>query len=610
MSSVWTAVRRVLVGSPLPSWRAVHERLPKVLALPILASDALSSVAYSGEEMLLILVLAGSLAIQSPTLLWLSIAIVTLLAIVATSYRQTIHAYPSGGGAYTVAKENLGVNYGLTAGAALVVGYTLTVAVSVAAGVAALISAFPTLAEYRVLLGIAGIALITLGNLRGVRESGLLFAFPTYVFIGSALTLIVLGIYRLQTTGLVVPSAELAAAPVQGLTLLLILRAFSGGCTIMTGTEAISNAVPNFRPPQSRNAGITLAAMAVILSVMFLGTNWIIWRTGVLPTHDQTVISQIARAVFGTTWFYYLLQISTTLILILAANTAYAGFPWLASVMARDRYMPRQLFNVGDRLVFSNAILLLSFLSAVLIVVFQGDTHRLIPLYAVGVFLSFTLSQAGMVRHATRFKRPGWQRSALISGTGSVVTGIVTLVVGATRFTGGAWISILLIIAVVIGARKIHSHYINVGNQLRLSDQDSFVPMRNTVLVLTPSLHKGILPALEYGQTISGDVRAIHIETDPIDTELMIERWDTWGGGIPLVILESPYRSLLGPLLEYLEQVKVERENHRVTVVIPEFVPVKWWHKILHNQSGLILKIALLFRRDIITANVRYYLER
>ncbi len=607
---MWNVLRRLLIGSPLPSWRAVHERLPKVLALPILASDALSSVAYSGEEILLVLVLAGSVAVQSPALMGISVAIVALLAIVATSYRQTIMAYPSGGGAYTVAKENLGIVYGLTAGAALVIGYTLTVAVSVAAGVAALISAFPELADHRVNLGIAGIAIITLGNLRGVRESGLLFALPTYVFIASALTLVALGIYRLETTGLTVPSTGHAPVAVQGLTLFLVLRAFSGGCAIMTGTEAISNAVPNFRPPESRNASTTLATMAVILSVMFLGTNWIAWQTGVVPAHDQTVISQLARSVFGTTWFYYLLQITTTLILILAANTAYAGFPWLASVMARDRYMPRQLYNVGDRLVFSNAILLLSLLSALLIVLFQGDTHRLIPLYAVGVFLSFTLSQAGMVKHTLRYKGAGWHRSAVISGVGASVTGLVTLVVGTTRFTGGAWIVIVLIPMLVYLFFKIHSHYINVGSQLRLSDQDRFVPMRNTVLVLTPSLHKGILPALEYAQTISGDVRAIHIETDPIDTELMIDRWDTWGGGIPLVILESPYRSLLGPLLEYLEQVKVERENHRVTVVVPEFVPAKWWHKVLHNQSGLILKIALLFRRDIITANVRYYLER
>jgi len=419
---------------------------------------------------------------------------------------------------------------------------------------------------------------------------------PTYVFIASAFALVVLGMYKLETQGLSVPSSAHVPEAVQGLTLFLVLRAFSGGCAIMTGTEAISNAVPNFRPPESRNASTTLAAMAVILSAMFIGTNWLAWQTGVVPAHNETIISQLARAVFGASWFYYLLQIATTLILILAANTAYAGFPWLASVMARDRYMPRQLYNVGDRLVFSNAILLLSALSALLIVVFQGDTHRLIPLYAVGVFLSFTLSQAGMVQHTLRHRAEGWRSSALISAVGAIVTGIVTLVVGVTRFTSGAWIVIVVIPA--------------VGSQLRLSEQDRFVPMRNTVIVLTPSLHKGILPALEYGQTISGDVRAIHIETDPIDTELMIDRWDSWGGGIPLVILESPYRSLLGPLLEYLEQVKVERENHRVTVIIPEFVPVKWWHKILHNQSGLILKIALLFRRDIITTNVRYYLER
>ncbi|MBP6963891.1 MAG: APC family permease [Armatimonadetes bacterium] len=607
---MWNLVRKLLIGTPLPSWRAVHERLPKILALPILASDALSSVAYSGEELLIVLVLAGTIAIHSPSFMWLSIAIVTLLAIVATSYRQTIHAYPSGGGAYTVAKENLGTGYGLVAGASLVVGYTLTVAVSIAAGVSALISAFPEFVEYRVHLGIVGIAVITLGNLRGVRESGLLFAMPTYVFIASMITLVVVGIYRLETGGLFVPSSQMHPPAVQGLTLFLILRAFSGGCAIMTGTEAISNAVPNFRPPESRNAATTLTTMAVILSIMFIGTNWVAWKTGVIPVHDQTVISQIARAVFGTTKFYYVLQIATVAILILAANTAYAGFPWLASVMARDRYMPRQLYNVGDRLVFSNAILLLSLMAAALIVLFRGDTHKLIPLYAVGVFLSFTLSQAGMVKHAARERHDGWRRGAVISLIGAVVTGGVTLVVGVTRFMGGAWIVIVLIPLIVYLLVKMHDHYVSLGDQLRLTDDDSFVPMKNTVIVLTPSLHRGVLPALEYAQTMSGDVRAIHIETDPIDTRLMIERWDRWGGGIPLVILESPYRSLLAPLMEYLEEVKVERNNHRVTVVVPEFVPAKWWHKILHNQSGFLLKIALLFRRDIITANVRYYLER
>lgn len=604
-------IRRLLFGSPIPSWRAVHERLPKVLALPILASDALSSVAYSGEQMLLILIVAGTVAaVRSPALIWLTIAIVTLLAIVVTSYRQTIMAYPSGGGAYTVAKENLGDDYGLTAGAALSIGYTLTVAVSIAAGVDALISAFPDMADYRVLLGIVGVSIITLGNLRGVRESGLLFAAPTYIFILSAFALIIVGIYRFHTVGLAVPSAEIAVAPIQGLTLFLILRAFSGGCTIMTGTEAISNAVPSFRQPESRNAAATLTVMGVLLSIMFIGTNYLFWATGVQPVADQTLVSQIARSVFGLSWFYYLLQFATVFILILAANTAYSGFPWLASIMARDRYLPRQLYNVGDRLVFTNGILLLSFLAAILIVVFRGETHSLIPLYAVGVFLSFTLSQTGMVRRFLRLREQGWRRRAVVSIIGATATGLVTVVVGVTRFTAGAWIVILLVTGLALIFRKIHGHYIQLGNQLRLTPEDTFSPKNNTVIVLTPSLHRGVLPALEYAKNLSPDVRAVHIEVDPIDTGLLEDRWERWGGGIPLVVLESPYRSLVGPLLEYLEEAKLEKENSVITVVIPEFVPVKWWHKILHNQSGFVIKFVLLFRRDIITTNVRYYLEK
>ncbi|HET6453692.1 MAG TPA: APC family permease [Armatimonadota bacterium] len=604
-----TQLRRLLFGSPLPTWRAIHERLPKVLALPILASDALSSVAYASEEMLLILLVAGTAIARSPILVYASGAIVILLAIVATSYRQTVQAYPSGGGAYTVAKENLGIHYGLTAGASLMIGYVLTVAVSIAAGVAALISAFPELAEYRVSLALGGIGIITLGNLRGVRESGLLFALPTYVFLFSAFALIVVGIYRVHTAGLIVRSASVAVPAVEGLTLFLVLRTFSGGCVAMTGTEAISNAVPTFRPPESRNAATTLAWMAAILGTMFMGISYLAWRTGVVPLEHETVVSQIARATFGNTWFYLLIQFATVLILVLAANTSYAGFPWLASVMARDRFLPRQLYNLGDKLVYSNGILLLSLLAGFLVVVFRGDTHRLIPLYAVGVFLSFTLSQSGMVKHFIRTKAPGWRRSVAISGIGAMTTGVVTLVLAVARFVEGAWIVVLLIPLIWVVLWRIHAHYIMVGNQLRLTPEDRFEPLRNTVLVLLPSIHKGVMPALEYATTLSSDVRAIHVETEPDITPLLEERWEQYGGGLPLVILESPYRSLLKPLLEYLDEARQERSDRVITVIIPEFVPVKWWQKILHNQSGLAVKIALLFQRDIVVTNVRYYLQ-
>lgn len=334
-----------------------------------------------------------------------------------------------------------------------------------------------------------------------------------------------------------------------------------------------------------------------------------------LPTPGyETALSQIGRAVFfgipGMRWFYYLLQTATAAILIIAANTSFADFPRLGSIMARDRFLPRQLYNLGDKLVYSNGIILLALLAALLLVLFKGDTNSLIPLYAVGVFLSFTLSQAGMVRHAARLRQRGWRRSAVISAVGAVTTGVVTAVIASTKFLHGAWIVVLLIPILVYIFSKIHQHYIVLGNQLRLTAEDTFEPVAHTVLVLTPSIHRGVLQALEYAKTLAADVRALHVETDPIDTAIMQERWEQWGGGIPLVILESPYRSLVKPVLEYLEEAKLERKRHMVTVVIPEFVPAKWWHKLLHNQSGLLLKFALLFRHDIVTTNVRYYVGK
>ena len=609
-----TQLRRLLIGSPLPTWRAIHERLPKILALPIFSSDALSSVAYGTEEIVLVLVLAGSAVLTSPYVFYVSAAIVTLLAIVVTSYRQTIYAYPSGGGAYIVAKDNLSDMAGLTAGAALTIDYTLTVAVSIASGVAAITSAYPPWVAYKVELALVGVAILTLGNLRGARESGLLFALPTYIFLASAVGLIGMGIYRLETTGLVVPTSRMTVSPIHGLTLFLILRAFSGGCTAMTGTEAISNAVQAFKPPESRNAATTLTVMGSILGLMFLGIGYLTWRTHLVPLmpnhpHYETVLSQLARAVFGSSWFYFLIQSATAAILILAANTSFAGFPRLASIMAKDRFLPRQLYNLGDKLVYSNGIVLLASMAAVLIVIFKGDTHSLIPLYAVGVFLSFTLSQSGMAKRFYRLRPPGWHRGVLISSIGAIVTAIVTSVMAITKFVEGSWIVVVLIPILVYLFWNIHKHYIKVGSQLRLTPEDRFEPLKNTVVVLIPSIHKGVLPALEYATTLSTDVRAIHVETDPDITPLLEERWEQYGGGLPLIILESQYRSLLGPLLDYLDEARRDRPDRVITVIIPEFVPVKWWQKILHNQSGLAVKFALLFQRDIVVTNVRYYLQ-
>ena len=615
-------IRRLLIGSPIPSSRAVHERLVKFLALPVFASDAISSVAYATEEILLSLVLIGTAFVTGTSVsICLSVAIVILLAIVATSYRQTIFAYPSGGGSYIVAKDNLGTYAGLTAGAALMIDYVLTVSVSVASGVAAILSFVPEYQEYRVLIAIAVVGFIALANLRGVRESGMLFATPTYAFLVSAMVLIGMGICRLAThPGLTVPPPPVGTVPepthagATGLLLgFLVLRAFASGCSAMTGTEAVSNGIPAFRPPESKNAATTLMWMAGILGTLFLGITYIAWKMHVVPMDQnapgyQTVPSQIASAIFGRSWFYYLFQGATAGILVLAANTSFADFPRLGSIMARDRFLPRQLYNLGDRLVFSNGIVVLAMLASVLIFIFHGEVNALIPLYAIGVFLSFTLSQAGMVKHFVRLKDRAWRRSAIISGIGATATAVVCLVQAVTKASEGAWIVLVLIPTMVLVFSRINAHYVELGNELRLTPEDEFVPMRNVVLVLTPSLHKGVLPALEYAKTLSDDVRAIHVETDPLDTVLLQERWDTWGGGIPLIILESQYRSLVEPLTRYLDVVRLEEgAQQMVTVVLPEFVTPKWWHRFLHNQSGLMLKFALLNKEGVITTNIRYH---
>ena len=616
-------LRRLLFGSPLPTSRAAHERLIKILALPVFASDAISSVAYATEEILLALVVAGSaVVVHTDISICISAAIVILLIVVATSYRQTIFSYPSGGGSYIVASENLGTYPGLIAGASLMIDYVLTVAVSVSSGVAAILSFVPQYQSSRVEIALLVVAFIALANLRGVRESGLLFALPTYAFVAGALVLIAVGFHRVfSTPGFVIPPPPASTVPLTShpavgwIFYFLVLRAFASGCSAMTGTEAISNGIPAFRAPESRNAAATLVWMAAILGVVFFGITFIAWRGHLVPMEQtapgyQTVLSQIASALFGKGRFYYFFQGATAAILLLAANTSFAGFPRLGSIMARDRFLPRQLYNVGDRLVFSNGILLLALLSAVLIIVFHGVVNALIPLYAIGVFLSFTLSQAGMVQHFRRTKERSWKVKAVVSALGAVVTMIVAVVQAVTKASEGAWIVLILIPLIVYFLSRIHKHYIGLGNQLRLTTADKFVSVHHTILVLTPSPHRGVLKALEYAKGLSSDVRAIHIDTDPIDSRLLQERWEAWSGGIPLVILDSPYRTLLDPLLTYLNEAKQERENTLVTVVIPEFVPARWWHGLLHNQSGLLLKLALMFSRDLVVTNVRYYVEK
>lgn len=603
-------LKRMLVGAPMPLAQARHERLRKRVALAVFSSDALSSVAYATEEILLIAVLAGTAALHLSVPI--SIAITALLAIVAISYQQTIHAYPSGGGSYIVARANLGAVAGLIAAAALLVDYVLTVSVSVAAGVAAVTSAFPQLTTHKVALGVACVAIIALGNIRGVRESGRIFAVPTYFFVLSFGLMIAEGLFRLATGSLPrTPPPALPAA--EALTWFLILRAFSSGCTAMTGTEAISNGIPAFRTPESRNAAITLGWMAAILGSFFIGLTVLADRLGIVPSAQETVVSQIARRLHGTGVFYYLIQAATALILVLAANTSFADFPRLSSLLARDRYIPRQFANLGERLVFSNGIMVLGAMAALLLVMFGGETHALIPLYAVGVFISFTLSQSGMVRHWWKDRVPGWRHKIGINGLGALTTGVVTIVIAVTKFTHGAWIVVLVIPTLVATFLAMRRHYDDVAEQLSLEGLAGPPQLHHTVLIIVGDLHRGVVRAVQYAKTLAGPsvaVRAVFVETDPSKTAKLEQKWARWGLGVPLVILNSPYRSLLRPLIEYLDALQSLGDDHMVTVVIPEFLPSKWWQHVLHNQTALLVKGALLFRKNTVVADVPYLLKR
>ena len=604
-------VKRIVVGQPIPSHLAHHERLSRFTGLAVLSSDPLSSVAYATEEILRVLILvgAGALVLATP----IAFVIAAILAIVVFSYRQTIHAYPSGGGAYIVAKDNLGEMPALVAAAALLIDYVLTVAVSIAAGVAALTSAFPAWHVNRVEMTLGFVLILMLGNLRGIRESGRIFSLPTYFFVVSLLTVIGVGAWR-ALSGTIAPIEAAASIPPAGdtLTLFLLLTAFSNGCTAMTGVEAVSNGVPAFRPPEAKNAAATMLMMAVLSITMFVGITLLAHAYHVVPSDQETVVSQIARGVFaGRGLPYYLVQAATMLILVLAANTAYADFPRLASILARDRYVPRQFMTQGDRLAFSNGILGLSVFAGVLLVLYSGDTHSLIPLYMIGVFVSFTLSQAGMVAHWRRLRGPGWKASAAINGFGAIVTGIVFIVVAATKAREGAWIILVLIPLHVLVFRATRRHYDVVASQLSLKGwtRDA-IRRHNTVLVPISGVHRAVVQAIEYARTLSTDVRAVYVNVDPAVTEHLRRDWAQWGQGVPLAVLDSPYRSLMEPFLEYIEQVDAERPDAFVTVVLPEFVPAKWWHHLFHNQRALLIKGALLFKPNVVVTSVPFHLSQ
>jgi amino acid transporter len=601
-------LKRLFLGSPLPTAQSRHERLGKATALAVFASDPLSSVAYATEEILLVLVLAGTAALSYS--LPIGVGIGALILIVISSYRQTIRAYPQGGGAYIVARSNLGVGPGLVAAGALLIDYVLTVAVSVAAGVAAVTSALPALVPYRVWLCVAAVAIIAVANLRGIRESGKIFAAPTYLFVVSILGMVGYGLVGTVFDWLPEAPYEPHPAGLEGIGLFLLLRAYAAGCTALTGVEAVSDGVPAFRPPEAHNARIVMAWLGAISVSMFLGITYLAYDFGIIPGGEETVVSKIARRIFGTGALYYEIQGVTMLILLLAANTSFADFPRLSFFLARDRFAPRQFSNQGDRLVFSNGVIILAGLAILLLVGFQGDTHSLLPLYAVGVFVSFTLSQSGMVVRWLRLKESGWWWRVWVSGVGATVTGVVLVTIAVTRFVHGAWIVVLLIPILVTVFLVIHRHYEKVARQLSLEGFEPPPPATNSVLVLVGDLHRGVVKAVQYAHSLSPAAKAVYVETDPERTHRLEERWGKWGMGIPLIVLTSPYRSILGPLLEYIDHLQEKGgENHVVTIVLPEFIPARWWQQLMHNQTALLIKGALLFRKNVVVADVPYHLR-
>ena len=546
-------LKRWLVGDPLKSTQAAHERLSKTIALAIFSSNAISSVAYATEEILLVLILAGTAAVA-----WsipISLAILFLVVVLTISYRQIIYEYPGGGGAYIVARNNLGELPSLTAAAALIIDYVLTVAVSVAAGIAALTSAVPSLFEHREALGLIAIIFIIVMNLRGVQESGKFFAVPIYFAIGSLGLMVVVGSIQILF-GQGVSSSPDHQTAVEELTLFLILRSFAAGCSAVTGMEVISNGVKAFRQPESKNASATMIYMSLILAALFMGVTFLADHYGVLPKTDETIISQLARLTFGTGALYYALQIGTMLLLILAANSAFAGFPHLASILARDGYMPRQMATFGDRLVFSNGIVILGVFACFLLILFHGDTHALIPLYAVGVFISFTLSQTGMVRRWLTKKGPHWRKNLIVNGAGAITTGIATIIIASTKFTHGAWIVFLLILVLVMMFRSIRSHYKAVSEQISLTrDHRPPLPRRNIVIVPINGVNQAVIRAVDYARSRAGEIRAVMVDVDPESTARIQIQWAQWGCGVNLIALPSPYRSIMGSLLDYIEEI-------------------------------------------------------
>ena len=622
-------LRSWLIGRPLPTADAAHQVIGKRIGLAVFASDALSSTAYATQEILVILAAAGTVAFGYA--FPIALAIVALLAIVTISYEQTIHAYPDGGGSYIVSRDNLGQLAAQVAGAALLTDYILTVSVSVSAGLAQVVSAFPTLIEYRVYLAVGMVMLIMLINLRGVRESGFIFAVPTYFFLAMLFLTVLTGYIRYLSGGLgsLVDPPHIEVQATQAITLFLLLHAFSSGTTALTGVEAISNGITAFKEPRSRNAGQTLIWMAVILGTLFLSITFLAGKISAVPSEVETVISQLARTIFEGRGVLYLgVIVSTTLILFMAANTAFADFPRLSALQATDKYLPRQLSYRGSRLVYSWGIVALSLIAALIIVLFQANVTALIPLYAIGVFLSFTLSQAGMAHRWLKIGRlnpedelqekgsilrfdPGWRWKMLVNGFGAICTAIVMLIFAITKFRDGAWVVLILIPALVSMFYAIHRHYLRLADDLSISDYDPLPRLRKQHVILPISgVHKGTLKALRYARSLSRDITAIYVAFDDPQTQRIQQRWEQWSSDIPLVVIDSPYRELMYPLVSYIETLAAKNNSDEIiTVVVPEFVPSRWWHNFLHMQNATWLRWALRQVPGVVVVDVPYQVE-
>ena len=605
--------KRVLIGRPLETAEEIHQRLNKVKALAVFGSDAISSSAYATEAALIILMAAGNGALHIS--FYEAIAITLMLSMVAFSYRQTVHAYPHGGGSYNVSRQNLGVMPGLVAAAALMIDYVLTVSVSIAAGAAAVTSALSasghSVSPYlNVLLSLIFIALMTFGNLRGIRQSGTIFSIPTYLFVISISAMIIVGLFKAFTGTLHPVSPPLVLQVAQPVTLWLILRSFSAGAVAMSGTEAISNGVPAFQKPESKNAARTLTWMAALLGVFFLGVSYLSMHMGLVPS-DETIISQVARAVFGTNAFYIVFQVATVGILVIAANTAFADFPRLSSVLARDNYMPHQFTDRGDRLAFSTGIIALGGIAALLVVVFKGNVMSLIHLYAVGVFLAFSLSDSGMVVHWWKTRGRKWKTSILINGADAVLTSSVLVIVAVTKFMFGAWIVVLLVPILVVIFLMIHRHYVNVAEQLRIVPEQLPSPkIDQLVIVPIDDINYASLRAISFARTIAKDAILLHISTDPESAEKVRQKVNTYVPDLKLVVVESPFRSFVRPLMAYVKAVHTQRPDAFVTIILPEFLTVHWWEGFLHEHTAARLHRAFEKHPNIAVVMVPYLLEK